>query len=199
MNPIDLSQCAEYSQKIPTEYLSTKLSSEVPLKKAEIISTHVLDSVVIFQVFVWFRALLEVSVGKLMMGDLMSDAFATTGGFIMNAVLLSIIAWTYFTCAYFFNQGQTAGMKLMKRRISMSELSFDSAFRWSLYSLSLYVTCGLTLSFVHAQLKEQGHGSFTGHDHLYEELMAYKAWAAPALIESTELQSTTHEHYEEAA
>lgn len=199
MKPIDLSKFADHSQKIPQEFLTTKLHSEIPFKKSEILATHILDSVVIVQVFVWFRSLLEVSVGDLMMTNLLSDAFASTGGLFLNSILLSLIGFTYFSTSYFFNQGQTAGMKLMKRRITMEELSFESAFKWSCYSLGLYLSFGFSIAKLHKKLQDDGHGSFSSQDHYYQQLMAYKNWAVPSLIESTHNHSQEIEIYAEVA
>ncbi len=186
MKPIDLCPFSEHSQKIPSSYLVTKVEIDKTFKKREVFATHALDSVFILQTFIWFKTFLQISIGNYMMTDLLQDAYSSTGGFLLNCALVLFLGYSYFCASYFFNQGQTPGMKILKKRISMEELSFDSALRWTAYSLSLYATIGMTVNSLHSKYKDEGYGSFQAHDHLYQQLLTYKTWATPNLVDAIE-------------
>jgi hypothetical protein len=186
MKPIDLSLFSEHSQRIPVSFLETKLEADSTLKKREVFASHALDGFVILQTFLWFKTILEISVGNYMMTNMLEDAYSSTGGFFLNSALIIFIGYSYFCASYYFNQGQTPGMKMLKKRISMDELSLDSALRWTAYSLSIYATFGLTVNSLHTKFKDEGHGSFSTQDHHYQQLMCYKTWAAPDLVVAIE-------------
>ncbi len=199
MNQIDLSLFAENNHKVPSKLLTTSLTSEQPFKVKDVIGSHILDGVLVLQLYVWVKVVSFVFFKSLMSTRLMDMAYNETEQFALNFSVLALVGWTYFATSYFFNQGQTPAMKLMKKRISISEHSFESSLKWSFYSLSVLLTCGLTAKVMHAALKEKGHGAMAQHDHFYQELMSYKTWAAPGLVDQTEAENSKNEQFEEAA
>jgi hypothetical protein len=198
MNQIDLSLFAENSHKVPAKMLTTPLSSEQPFKVRDVIGTHVLDAMLILQTYGFFSVFTSLFIDAMMTTKIMDKAYAE-GSDAIKWPILAAIGFIYFAAFYFFNQGQTPAMKLMKKRLSVKEHSFEGALKWSLYSLSVIMTFGMTAKKMHSALKENGHGNLTHQDHFYQELMSYKTWAAPDLVDQAECEQPVFENYEEAA
>lgn len=196
MNQIDLSQFAEHSQKIPAEFLVTPFHQEQTLKKSDVFMTHMMDSVFIYIAYSFFTKILDTS-----MKQLLPKVFSDMGArhVLFGYGVMALVGLTYFTVFNFFNQGQTPGMKMMKKRISMREHSFNEAIQWAMYSMSVYFSFGLLMKPLHDKLKAQGFGEFTKEDHHYREMMMYKTWKADSLVPETEQSQEFVEEFKEAA
>jgi hypothetical protein len=79
------------------------------------------------------------------------------------------MALSYFFFSYFFNDGQTWGMHLFKKRLAMGPLSFRESILWASHSLLLCLSMGLTL-----KLKKEIWKDFKNHDYRYDDLLRYK-------------------------
>lgn len=181
MKPIDLTQFADHSQKIPSEFLNTSLTGNHTFKWYEVFATHFIDLYIVTRIFTIVKMVLKSSLHEMMTTESLSSAFSDVSFTGMNISMLVVMVATYFFSCYFLNQGQTLGMKILNRRVSMETHSFSSAWKWTCYSLGIYASLGTIVAWGHKKLVEHGFGSFSKTDHLYLEMMTYKTWKAPEL------------------
>lgn len=192
MAPFNLSDLAVKELKIPSEHLA-------PTKARSFTGNFLMGLFLDFWAQFWMTSI-TVALFK---GSL--DVFLTTEKLqsawdFVDLSPITMFGWgtfafSYFFFSFYFNQGQTWGMKLTKCRISMDHHSARSALRWSVFALSLFFTLGLSYNRGTKWLAETG--AVKSHDHLWQDLMAQKEAAAPDVM--TLVPEETVEEMAEAA
>lgn len=185
MTPIDLVTFAEHSRKIPK-----KLTAPVAPLKVEsgwkLLFSHLLDFWAITVTAAFMAVMFNHSILLFMVTDGLEDAYASQDILSLSLLLVPFIAFNYFFFSYFLNHGQTWGMHVMKKRISMPTMSFRECARWASHSLLLTHSLGISIYF-----KKDHWQSYKDHDHLYSELLTYKE------MKVIDLLSKVHEFKEE--
>jgi uncharacterized RDD family membrane protein YckC len=133
-----------------------------------------IDLWAIFTLNFLVASLFQSTVKLLLTTSSLRKVWTMTDLTLLNSLSWTSVAIMYFFTSFYLNRGQTAGMHLMKCRISMKEHDAASAFRWSMMALSHYFTLGLSFFFV-----KKMEGKISAHDHLWHELVAQKEIAAP--------------------
>ena len=98
--------------------------------------------------------------------------------------ILPLMLVSYFFLSFYMNNGQSYGMEKMKIRFEHSEYNLRSSLIWAVRSSSVIMTLGLTMLF----LKDFYKSECVSHDHLYQNLMIQREWAAPSVIERTTIE-----------
>lgn len=168
MAPIDLVLYAEHSRKLPR-----KLTAPIARKKVEtgwkLLLSHVLDFWAIAGTAAVMGLMFNNSFKFFMVTKNLNAVYSEEGTVGLSFLLIPFIAFNYFFFSYFLNHGQTWGMHLVKKRISMPAMSFKECAKWASHSMLLTHSLGLSIYF------KKAHWDFyKDHDHLYTELISYK-------------------------
>lgn len=174
MNEIDLADYTNSKKKIPGQALLHRPVLESVISRKKIIISYILDAMLIFSSAMVVTTFMEISFKTYMMANSIERAFSQVQFSQLTFAILPVVFFAYHFFCYFFNHGQSWGMSVSKNRIKMEERNFQSSFRWAIFSLSVLLTCGITLAFLYPWMKINGWGEFKGHDHLYETLMQEK-------------------------
>lgn len=195
MKIIDLTLFAEHSQKLPSEYLEPKAKKET--SSWAILAVHLIDFFVAYSITTMMTMLLSQSMGMIMAMSGLEKAFSFTKAMEFSSKLLPLVVFSYFFFSYFFNQGQTVGMRYLKKRVNLPSQSFRQSFIWAFRSFLLCVTGGLSFLFSGTKWN-----MLESHDYLYEDLLSPKDFSAinlVAIVEELEHQEVEQESWQEAA
>lgn len=191
MSPIDLKKFALYSQKIPSEFLAPKK----PRKFKDLaVKAWTIDMVLIAIITKYVSAFSTMSLKSLFVTNNLHHAWTKSSHVPTMFFFLGTTAVSYFFFSYFFNEGQTFGMKTMKCRISMKLHDMRDAFTWSLFSIATFISLGF---FYNQKLKwviSRSSAEIVSKDHLYENFVMIKDQKAFSLIDKIESQ-TIEEDY----
>ena len=176
MNSIDLIPFAEHSQKLPGKYLAP-VAKEEKVSTWKILASHLIDFSLTFVATSVMTMLFSHSVKSVLVTRSLRIAFSEKDVAALAGPLIPLMLFSYFFFSYFMNHGQTVGMMVFKRRITMQSNSFYEAAKWAAYSLFLVMTCGL--SYLVGKAKWQ---NIKNQDYLYQDLVSYKEVQAINLL-----------------
>lgn len=176
MNPIDLKEFAEHSQKLPSEWLHPQ-SKKSEFKLWKVFFTHYLDFAAAFTTTVMIAAVFNQSLKALVVANSLQKVWKDEIIMSFSASMLPFMVFSYFFFSFFMNHGQTWGMVLMKKRIEMKSQSFKDAGLWACYSMVLCFTGGLSYL-----IKKEKWQSFKPHDFLYDTLTMEREFAPVNLL-----------------
>lgn len=171
MAPFNLSEFAVKEIKLPKSSLGPGVTKN---HNGRFLMGLFLDFWAIFTLNFFVATFFQSSVKLFLTTSSLRKVWAVTDLSLLNSLSWTSVALVYFFTSFYLNQGQTYGMYKTKCRISMKEHDGASAFQWSIMSLSIYFTLGLSFLFV-----KKMEGKVSAHDHLWHELMAQKEVAAP--------------------
>jgi hypothetical protein len=177
MNEIDLADYTNSKKKIPGQALLHRPILESVIGRKKIIMSYILDTMLIFSSAMMVTGILEMSFNTYMIAGSVQRAFSQIHFSELTFAILPVVFFAYHFFCYFFNHGQSWGMSISKNRIKMEERNFQSSFRWAIFSLSVMLTCGISLISFYPWMKRNGWGEFKSHDHLYEALMLEKEFS----------------------
>lgn len=180
MNPIKLVDYAEHSITVPSEFLAPQAKKE-DVKLWKVFAGHYLDFsatvVTTMMVASFFNLSLKSFLVTNSLQNLWSDEIV--GSFTIAA--LPSMVFCYFFFSYFFNHGQTWGMHLLKKRVSMKDKSFKEAALWACSSMVLCFTCGLSY-----YIKKDKWQNVKSNDYLYHHLMLERTLSPVNLVSAIE-------------
>lgn len=154
MWPIDLVKFSEHTARIPEDMLVMKKAA--PPSFAKFLAAHVLDLYAVVAVTFSLAVISTVVAGSFMLTPRFEEMYSTgKAGF--GFMIFPVVLYSYFFFSYFFNDGQTWGMRTMKLRLSMPTQSFGEPLLMALWS---------SLCFLN-----KTHSVSMEHDHLYAKLM----------------------------
>jgi hypothetical protein len=164
MEPIDLLEYAEHSQKVPQSLLC---HSRKVLPTWKVFAAHLVD----FWIVATIAALITYSISSVydffFITKALKRAAAADMEFEFFVVSLPFIMFNYFFFSYFLNHGQTCSMFILKSRIKLDSKGFIGALKWASRSSILCLSCGLSFMIGGRRWKEMKE-----HDYLYRELEA---------------------------
>lgn len=170
---IDLKFYAERQVRIPAEKL-TPLERSNTFSLPRTLAAHFIDFHAIFFLTLVVLTVMETSLSSLMVTNHQLSYFENyQGDFTLFLFPAALGAYFYF--CHFLNHGQTWGMFLMKRRATTPKHCWQSALRWTFYSLVVCYSFGLFTRRAHDWIESQGMGRIAEHDHLYWELLREKS------------------------
>lgn len=205
MTPIDLIDYTRSSHKIPAAALKPSHVQSAPPATWKILAGYFLDFSTVTALTFTMSGLFKLSFNNLMVTRSLSKAFGAIPFQSLTTSMLPLMFVSYFFFSYFFNHGQTVGMKMMKTRIEMPEMNFRSSFLWGMFSSAVFMTAGLSFVLTYKWMQKKGWGEVKGHDHLYEVLMTERHLSPVNLVEManghlpTAADETVEETYLEAA
>lgn len=179
MKIIDLTLFAEHSQKLPSSYLEPRTKKET--SSWSILAIHFIDFTIAYFITTMITMILAQSMGVIMAVSGLEKAFSFTKAMEFSSKLLPLVVFSYFFFSYFFNHGQTVGMRYLKKRVSLPSQSFRESFYWALRSFLLCATGGL--SFLFSVNKWE---MVENHDYLYESLLEIKETSPVSLLATIE-------------
>ena len=186
MAPFNLSDLAVKELKISEAHLSpAKPKSFV----GKLLVAHFLDFWAIFWATTFATAIFQAAFKLHLTTSSLNKAWGTVSLSPFAVFAWTSIALTYFFMSYFLNQGQTAGMKIMKCRVKMPHHSFKDALHWAVKSFGIYVTMGFNARAFSANV--------AAHDYLWHELVAQKEVVAPDVMSL--VKEDVKEEFAEAA
>jgi len=203
MNPVDLIDYAEHSEKIHSNFLKAGQVKLKVIQRKRVLLAHCLDSVLIFMLSSWAGTLLNLSLSNLLVTRSLRQAFSKIETMPLSLSLIVLTAFSYYFFSYFFNQGQTISMRLLGIRVRMEEMAYRASMVSGLYSLSVSLSLGLSLLIESERLQGTGLGTFETHDYLYQELLLEKLIQPFSLVEFAERNvvktKTEFEEFKQAA
>lgn len=195
MTPIDLTDYAYSSKKIPKNLLKHKPKTKQQPKMWKIAAAYALDFYAIVGATMLMTSIFELSVMNFMPSAKLMQAFTQSVGGQFTGYSLPMVMMGYYFFSYFFNDGQTWGMHSLKTRIHMPQKSFKSAIRWAVHSSLILWTCGLFFYVTKNSKAFKAWGSYETHDHLYDSLVEEREFYAMNLVQ--EAMKTPHVEEEE--
>lgn len=184
MSPINLFDYTNVRKKIPARALKHQTPKPKPISSYQIIGAHMIDALTIIGLTTALVAVVGISASTFMVTSNLRSAFNNIpfASFVIS--LMPLVFSSYFFFSYFFNHGQSYGMKVLKTRIEMPEMSYRSSLFWGIFSAAAVMSGGLTL-LSYQWIQKKGWGEFKGHDHLYFELISEKTYSPVNLVEMT--------------
>lgn len=180
MNPIKLVDYAEHSLKVPSEFLAPQAKKE-DVKLWKVFFGHYLDFsaavVATTMMSTFFNLSLKSFLVTKGLQKIWSDEVVSS--FTIGA--LPSMVFCYFFFSYFFNHGQTWGMHLLKKRVSMNDKSFKEAAMWACSSMVLCFTGGLSYFIMKGKWQ-----NFKANDYLYDHLMVERTLSPVHLVSAIE-------------
>lgn len=185
MTPIDLFDYIHARRKIPASVLKHQTPQASEVTSYHILASYMVDTMMIISMTAAAALLTGIGAKTFMISPALASAFNKIPftGFVTS--LLPLIFTSYFFCSFFFNRGQTYGMKMFKTRIDMPEMNFRSSLFWGLFSAGALMSGGLSL-LSYQWIQNKGWGQFKDHDHLYFELVAERSFSPIDLVAATE-------------
>lgn len=177
MAPFNLSDLAVKELKLPKSTLAPQVSKN---HSGRFLIGLFLDFWVIFSLNFFVATFFQTSVKLFLTTSSLRRIWMMTDLTLLNTLSWSSVALMYFFTSFYLNQGQTYGMYKTKCRISIKHHDAAGAFRWSMMSLSLLLTLGL--SFLMSKKIPRSWGEVSAHDYLWQNLMEQKEIAAPDLL-----------------
>lgn len=157
----------------------------------KILSAHFLDFAMIYGLSVLCSHFFNQTFSQFMITDSLEKAWSRAGHHAEFFACLTTLMVSYFFFSFFFNRGQSLGMKFQKLRVIVPEHSLKDSAKAALASLSLFVSGGLSLN--------QVEHLFVPHDHLYLELVQVRDQHPLNLVDSIETANDWNEEVREAA
>ncbi len=191
MNPIDLKQFAEHSQKLPKTWLAP-VKKESDFKLWKMFCAHYIDFSSAFTVTLMTSAFFNLSLKSLLVTKGMQKAWSETVVWTFTASILPLMVFSYFFFSYLMNHGQTYGMHLLKKRIDMKSLHYKEAALWACSSMVLCFTGGLSYF-----IQKEKWQNFKAQDYLYGDLMVERALSPVNLLSEIDKISVEEEVVEE--
>lgn len=180
MNPINLVDFAEHSQKVPAQMLAPKVhKSEFKLWK--VFFGHYLDFAAAFVTTTLMVSFFNLSLKSFLVTRGLQKAWSDEVVMSFTASVLPAMIFSYFFFSYFLNHGQTWGMHLMKKRVAMKDKSFKDASLWACSSMVLCFTGGLSYF-----IQKDKFQNFKSHDYLYDTLMIDRPVSPVNLVSAIE-------------
>jgi len=195
MKLIDLTLFAEHSQKLPSTYLETKTKKVT--SSWSILASHTIDFAAAYFITTMLTALLTQSMLMIMTVNGVEKAFSWTKAMGFSSKIFPLVLFSYFFFSYFFNHGQTVGMRYLKKRVHLTSQSFRESFHWAIRSFLLCLTGGVSFLFSSNKWEQ-----LEAHDYLYENLLAYKEYSPINLlteVENFKQKEATEKNWSEAA
>lgn len=180
MNPINLVDFAEHSQKVPAQMLAPNAHKN-EFKIWKVLVGHYLDFAVAFTTTMMMVAFFNLSLKTFLVTKGLQKAWSDEVVLSFTASALPAMVFSYFFFSYFLNHGQTYGMHLLKKRISMQDKSFKEAALWACSSMVLCFTGGLSYF-----IQKDKWQSFSSHDYLYNHLMVDRPVSPVNLVSAIE-------------
>lgn len=184
MSPINLFDYTNARKKIPARVLKHQEIEAKAISSYQILGAHLIDAATIIGLSSMVATMVGLSATTFMMTSNLQKAFSSIPFTNFVISLMPLIFTSYFFFSYFFNHGQSYGMKAFKTRIAMPEMNFRSSLFWGLFSAGAIMSGGLTL-LSYQWIQKKGWGEFKEHDHLYFELVAEKSFSPVNLVEMT--------------
>ena len=184
MSPINLFDYTNVRKKIPARVLKHKTPEPKSISSYQIIAAHMLDALTVIGLTTAIAAVVGISASTFMVTSNLHAAFNKIPFTNFVISLMPLIFSSYFFFSYFFNHGQSYGMKVLKTRIEMPEMSYRSSLFWGIFSAAAVMSGGLTL-LSYQWIQKKGWGEFKGHDYLYFELVSEKTYSPVNLVEMT--------------
>lgn len=184
MSPINLFDYTNIQKKIPARVLKHQGPQATPVSSYKILGALMLDTATIIAVTSMAATMVALSTNTFMVTANLQKAFSAIPFASFVTSLLPLIFSSYFFFSYFFNHGQSYGMKVLKTRITMPEMSYRSSLFWGMFSAAAVMSGGLTL-LSYQWIQKKGWGEFKEHDHLYFELVSEKTYSPVNLVEMT--------------
>lgn len=183
MTPIDLLDFAEAKKKIPSSVIQHIPGPSEQLRKRKILLAHAIDLITISWASLFLVKFFEASFQSFMVTRELRQTFGQIPFESLMITIMPLMFTSYFFFSFFFNQGQSWGMKKMKMRVTIPIFSYRSSLVWAMFSASAMMTAGLTL-LSYAWIQKKGWGEFKTEDYLYEGLVQYKDFTAFNLVEA---------------
>jgi len=180
MNPIKLIDYAEHSLKLPSEFLAPNAKKE-DVKLWKVFLGHYLDFSAAVLTTTMMAAFFNLSLKSFMITKSLQKLWSddVVGSFTIGA--LPTMVFCYFFFSYFLNHGQTWGMHLLKKRVSMKDKSFKEAALWACSSMVLCFTCGLSYF-----IQKDKWQNVKANDYLYNHLMIERTLSPVHLVSAIE-------------
>lgn len=180
MNPIKLVDYAEHSLKLPSEFLAPKAKKNDE-KLWKLFLGHYLDFSAAVVTTTMMASLFNLSLKSFMVTKSLQKMWSDEVVSSFTIAALPSMVFCYFFFSYFFNHGQTWGMHLLKKRVSMKDKSFKEAALWACSSMVLCFTCGLSY-FI---MKDKWQ-NVKANDYLYDSLMVERTLSPVHLVSAIE-------------
>jgi uncharacterized RDD family membrane protein YckC len=187
MTELDLTDFASSSEKIPKSSLLPAQRTE-HIARWKIAASLLWDSYAVIALTVLMTTMLHLSVGAFMITDSLQRAYDEINFNSLYPSLLPIVMTSYFFFSFFFNQGQTWGMRYFKTRVSVANLDLKQSLQWAIFSCTVICSAGLALIPALHWMEKKGLGTFKKFDHLYEDLIEYRDIAPVNLVAITDEQ-----------
>lgn len=191
MTPIDLIDYTRSSKKIPNVLLKPNERIQPPPSSWKILAGYCIDFSIIISASYAISTLFQFAFSNLMVTRSLHNAFREIPYDSLTSTMLPFMFLSYFFFSYLFNHGQSMGMKMMKTRIEMPEMSFRSSFLWGMFSSAVFMTAGLSFVLSYKWMQQKGWGEVKGHDHLYHVLMTPVSLSPVNLLELSMANSVT--------
>ncbi len=170
MKPIDLTDYAYHSKKIPAKFLKHTPKTKQQISTVKILMAYAMDFYFIAAGSIFMSLIYQVTAQSFILTKPMSVAFSRILPDDLFSMILPATMVSYFFFSFFFNDGQTLGMNKLKMRISHPVKSIRASLKWALYSSALIFTCGLIYPMTKSWMFEKDLGKHEAHDYLYETL-----------------------------
>ncbi len=202
MTPIDLLDYTDSSEKVPSELLDAGPREVEAVHPSTVIPAYLLDAFAVGSTATFVALILQLSVSNFMITPALRRSFEALDHSSLIISLTPLVLVSYFFFCFFFNQGQTWGMKQKQIRIEMPLMSFRSSLVWAIFSGTAIMTCGLS-AITHHWLKSSQLGDFREHDYLYSQLIVERPVCPVNLVQlagqNQDQRKQTEEHYQIAA
>lgn len=184
MIPIDLIDYTRSSKKISPEMLKISAPvSEKPFSTWKLLGAYFFDFSTVMTFTFMTSGIFKIAFKNLMMTGQLNRAFNTIPFHTLTTTILPLMFVSYFFFSFFFNNGQTPGMKMFKARIEMPDMSFRASLIWAMFSASVMMTAGLSFMLAYKWMQSKGWGEVKGHDHLYKWMMIQRDISPVNLVE----------------
>jgi hypothetical protein len=190
----NLHDYAKKSQKIPSQILENKKNPMV-FKMWALMAAHFFDFIAIFYTTMMMSATYKFAANQVMVTGSMKSVLSDVNISSLGMSLLPLVALSYYFFCYFFNEGQSVGMRLMRTRLPKTNLNIQPSLIWAVRSTTIIFSMGITAFF----LKKQFANSLQVHDHLYHAMIVEKDWAAPNLLSRIDEHAKEVVSYQRAA
>jgi hypothetical protein len=173
MQELDLLDFTNTYQKIPKNYLGPE-----PLKKTsrlKIMLAHLVDFYMVFTIFNIFNVFINFNLNRYIITDSMEFSSAII---LKVSIAAPLILLSYYFFSFFFNHGQTLGMKSFKLRMVIPEQSINDSFITAYKTVLSVLTFGLAKKFI-------GENVIKHEDYLYAEFMIHRDLAPINLLDET--------------
>jgi len=171
MQELDLLDFTNTSHKIPKYYLGHE--PLIKTSRYKVMLAHCLDFYMVFTIFNIFNVFINLNLNRYIITDSMEFSSAII---LKVSIAAPLILLSYYFFSFFFNHGQTLGMKSFKLRTVMPEQSVNDSFITAYKTVLSVLTCGLAKKFI-------GENVIKHEDYLYAEFMIHRDLAPINLLD----------------